>query len=139
MERIVVGVDTSEGARRALRWAVAEARARPAELRVVHAWLVPVMAATPVGTVPFDVTGFEESARAELDTFLAAELVDAGDVVVERCVVVGGAAQVLLDAAAGASMLVVGTRGRGGFAGLLLGSVSQQVIHHAPCPVVVVP
>jgi len=57
---------------------------------------------------------------------------------VERSVVEGPAAQVLLRAAAGADLLVLGSRGRGGFAGLLLGSVSQQCAHHAPCPLVIV-
>jgi nucleotide-binding universal stress UspA family protein len=139
MERIVVGVDTSEGARRALRWAIEEARLRAAQVTVVHAWLLPTLVSTPFGTVPIDVHGFEEAAAAELDAFLDAELADVADVTVERQSVAGGPASALIEAAADASLVVVGTRGRGGFAGLLLGSVSQQVIHHAPCPVVVVP
>jgi nucleotide-binding universal stress UspA family protein len=60
-------------------------------------------------------------------------------VTVEGRVVPGGAAQVLVEEAKGASLLVVGSRGRGGFSGLLLGSVSQQSAHHAPCPIVIIP
>src|SRR5918995_507309 len=96
--KIVVGVDGSEGAAEALRWALGEARLRRAKVLVVHAWTVPL-----VLSVPSDETfGVPEAAND-------------------------------------ADILVVGSRGLGGFTGLLLGSVSQQCAHNAPCPLVIVP
>lgn len=141
MKRIVVGVDGSEGARRALAWAVDEAERWDATLVVVNAWSMPVMAA-PTGLAPMPVLPesgeLEGSAGALLDEVVRAAVGDR-PVRVERAVVEGSAAQVLLDAAAGADLLVVGSRGHGGFLGLLLGSVSQHCTHHAACPIVVVP
>jgi nucleotide-binding universal stress UspA family protein len=69
----------------------------------------------------------------------AIDEVDTSGVTVDRKLRTGNASQALLHEAKGAALLVVGSRGRGGFTGLLLGSVSQQVAHHAPCPVVIVP
>lgn len=139
--RIVVGVDSSAEAQKAIQWAVAEARLRGANLEAVHAWRSPVFA-NPGGLVAVPVlpeTEMEEYARAELDQALGAALGDgAADLDVERVVQEGGAAETLVEHAAGADLLVVGHRGRGGFTGLLLGSVAQQVSSHAPCPVVVV-
>lgn len=138
--RIVVGVDGSEGAITALRWALDEARLRGARVDALQAWEYPYvgdltgMAAYPIGRIEL-----EQVARESLDRSLAAAGVPSTDVQVERIVVHGSAARVLLEAARGADLLVVGTRGHGGFSGLLLGSVSQQCAHHAPCPVVVVP
>jgi nucleotide-binding universal stress UspA family protein len=137
--RIVVGVDGSEHARRALRWALDEARLRHATVEAVHAWRW--TPAGDLGGLALPVTALEgveaAAARETLDDALAAE--PAGDVPLERRLVSGAAAHALLDAAKGADLLVVGSRGHGGFTGLLLGSVSQQVSHHAPCPVVIVP
>jgi nucleotide-binding universal stress UspA family protein len=139
MGRIVVGVDGSAIADAALRWAVDEARLRGARLDVVHAvWTYPAMATLPAGMAPphdFEaqmVAGAEE----ELREVLARVGVDG--VEVDARVVRGAAAPVLVEAAEGADLLVVGSRGRGGFAGLLLGSVSQRVAQLAPCPVVIV-
>ena len=138
MQRIVVGVDGSEGSQRALRWAIDEARRRDASLEIVHAWHVPYGASTAyLGVAPFDPQPMEDAEQRLLDEVVDRE--DTRGLDVTRLLVCEGAARALVDAAKGADLLVVGSRGRGGFAGLLLGSVSQTVTHHAPCPVVVVP
>jgi len=136
MERIVVGVDGSEAARDALRWAVDEARRRNATVEAVYAWHQPYVSGYAyMGEI--SLGDFEADAQQLLDA--AVDAVDAGGVAVERKLVAGAAAGSLVDEAKGASLLVVGSRGRGGFTGLLLGSVSQQVAHHAACPVVIIP
>lgn len=134
---IVVGVDGSPTARQALRWAVAEATLRGAPLRVVHAWElaygegeIAILASQPARAP------LERAAHAVLDGALRE--VDVTGIDVERVVGEGPPARALLDAARGAELLVVGSRGHGGFAGLLLGSVSQQCAQHALCPVVIV-
>ena len=138
MGEIVVGVDGSEGSARALEWATAEARLRGAPLVLLHAWDVPAaIAETTVLPYGQSQALLENAADAVLKTMVARarELgVDPREVLVQ-----GHAATSLIDYATDADLLVVGTRGRGGFAGLLLGSVSQAVVHRAPCPVVVVP
>lgn len=137
--RVVVGVDGSETARRALAWALEEGRARQAEVEVVNAWHPPYVGAYPYDPAALDLEVFEQGARD-----LVAEMLDGQDVTglpaPPRVTVVSDtAAQAVITAADGADLIVIGSRGRGGFKGLLLGSVSQQVAHHAPCPVVVVP
>ena len=139
MQRIVVGVDTSEGAQRALTWAVEEAKLRGAVLEAVHVWQLPVFAATPFGTIPIDTGGFEADAQKHFDDLIDAVDAEGLAAPVERTFVAGHPASKLVEAAQGADLLVVGTRGHGGFSGLLLGSTSQQVAHHGPCPVVIVP
>jgi nucleotide-binding universal stress UspA family protein len=137
MERIVVGVDGSEAGREALRWALDEARRRNATVEAVHAWHQPgVMSYGYLAQI--DMGPFEEDARQVLDAAVDGADVPGGPAI-ERVLAPGGAAGVLVDAAKGAALLVVGSRGRGGFTGLMLGSVSQQVAHHAPCPVVIIP
>ena len=141
MQRIVVGIDGSQGARRALEWAVAEAKLRDAHLVVVHAWLEP--AAVAVGSV-ITAGGVEPELFEETAERTVAEVLGAVDTTglpqgIESHVVAGVPARSLLDAAKDADLVVVGSRGRGGFTGLLLGSVSQQVAHHATCPVVIIP
>jgi nucleotide-binding universal stress UspA family protein len=137
MERIVVGVDGSEAGRDALQWAVDEARRRNATLEVVHAWHQPA-STTYEFSGGMDLGLMEEIARGVLGA--AVDSVDASGLpAVEWKVLMGGAAEILVEEAKGAALLVVGSRGRGGFTGLLLGSVSQQVSHHAPCPVVIIP
>lgn len=141
MQRIVVGIDGSQGARRALEWAITEATLRDAHLVVIHAWLEP--AAVAVGSVitagGVEPEVFEDTAWRIL-TDLVAEVDTSGlPQGMESHVVAGGAARALLDAAQDADLIVVGSRGLGGFTGLLLGSVSQQVAHHATCPVAIVP
>src|SRR5581483_5308474 len=122
----------------ALRWAADEARRRRAVLEIVHAWHVPYAGGYPYLTGRYDVALFERDARTVLDRALAEPALK-GLPAVEPILVQEGAARALLAAAKGADLLVVGSRGRGGFAGLLLGSVSQQVLLHAHCPVVIVP
>lgn len=140
---IVVGVDGSEGARKALEWAVAEARLRGASLRAVHAWYLPPLVTgvgvfDPPATLDADtLERVENSAKQLVEQELAA--VETSGVEIERIVEPRNPADALLEAARAADLLVVGTRGHGGFKDLLLGSVSQQVSHHAPCPVVIVP
>jgi len=138
MGTIVVGVDGSSGSRGALRFAVEEARLRNAALRVVTAWHVPPMAYSGGFAVSVDSREYEESARAVGVEALASLRDETVGVAVERLAKEGQAAHVLLQEARGADLLIVGSRGHGGFAGLLLGSVSQQVAHHASCPVVIV-
>jgi nucleotide-binding universal stress UspA family protein len=140
MKGIVVGVDGSEGSIHALMWAATEARLRGALLTVVHAWHPPYIGGGyPLVPVIYDVELHEKSAQQVLD-----EAVDAIDPTgltgrVEGQLVEGGAAGALLAASQDADLVVVGARGVGGFLGLLVGSVSTQVTHHASCPVVVVP
>lgn len=138
---IVVGVDGSLESIHALRWALAEARLRGAEVEVVHAWRYPVWTYSPaiVSTPVFAHDELEAEAHSVLngtvDSVLAEEAVPPA---VERVVVEGPAAEQLVRRSEKADLLVVGHRGRGGFAGLLLGSVAHQCSAHAACPVVVV-
>ena len=139
--RIVVGVDGSAHARQALRFALAEAALRGARVVVVGSWAIPPLAATGVGMIPaFDLlrTELADSASEVLSRELAEVADAAAGVEVEQHVAQGDAAGVLVEAAAGADLLVVGSRGRGGVTGTLLGSVSRACLHHAPCPVAVV-
>lgn len=139
MGRIVVGVDGSKGSRAALQWAHAEARLRAATLTAVTVWQYPVLTTLPAfGALPAieDLSG---EAETSLHAILAEEgVASTDDVPVETIVAEGAAAAALLEASEGAEMLVVGSRGHGGFTGMLLGSVSQHVVSHARCPVVVV-
>lgn len=137
--RIVVGVDGSEGARHALRWAAEEADVHGSTVEAVHVWQFPML--TPALGAPMvavDAGEFERGAEELLTEALHAAFGDALPERLERAVVEGYPASVLIDRSEGADLLVVGSRGRGGFAGLLLGSVSQQCVHHARCPVVVI-
>lgn len=137
MSRIVVGVDSSPDSRRALVWAIEEARLRDATLDLVHAYPTPDLTALPmVVTLPSDEE-LRGAAIAILDEVLE-DVGGADDLQITRTVRAGGAASVLTQAAEGADLLVVGARGLGGFRGLLMGSVSQQSVTHSPCPVVVV-
>lgn len=137
MEMIVVGVDGSERSHDALRWAVDEARRRQAAVEAVFAWTFPYV--VPVPGHLSDAKWLGQNADEYLEALLRDKLGEQPDVEVLRRVAEGPAARVLLEAAQGADMLVVGSRGRGGFAGLMLGSVSDQCAQHAPCLVVVVP
>ncbi|HEX6419472.1 MAG TPA: universal stress protein [Acidimicrobiales bacterium] len=140
-ERIVVAVDGSDPSRAAVRWALTEAALRHATVEAVHAWEVPVIYGPVMGAFPYDTTAAEDGARELLDEVVdgALEATGASGVTVERAVAPGGAAARVLEAAEHAALIVVGRRGLGGFGRLLLGSVSEHVAHHAPCPVVVLP
>lgn len=138
-ERIVVGIDGSDTAQRALRWALEEARSRNAALEVVHAWQVPHAGYLPHTAGVFDPEIYEHAARQLIEAALAAEDTSGLQVPVGRAWVRGGASAAILDATGDADLLVLGSRGRGGWKSVLLGSVALQVAHHAPCPVVVVP
>ncbi len=133
---VVVGVDGSDGSKAALRFALDEARRRSATLRVVTVWEFPAtMAMGMVLPADFDVVSAraaEQSAQAAID-----ELGEPG-VPVELKVLDGNPAGALIEQARDADVLVVGSRGRGGFRELLLGSVGQACVHHARCPVIVI-
>lgn len=139
MSRIVVGVDGSPGSIAALRWAHAEARLRRATLEVVGVWQYPMMTTVPAfGALP-DVVDLSTQTEEHVLGVLRDNGVESTDEVpVSVSVAEGAPAQTLISAATGAELLVVGSRGHGGFAGLLLGSVSHQCTMHGPCPVVVV-
>lgn len=138
VERIVAGVDGSETSQQALRWAAEAARDHRARLEVLHAW-------HPTGVIPPDpyvMTGLdalEAAAQQVLDDAVAS--VDTHDLVgpVDASLVIGGSGRALVDAAARADLVVVGSRQQGPVGSILLGSTSTQVTYHAPCPVVVVP
>ena len=137
---VVVGVDGSEASSAALRWAADEARLRGATLKVVEAWHVPSVGYGAYVALPPD--SFEDWAKqtsASLEEQLTKVLGEEPGPSVVREVLEGPAAKAILEAATGAELVVVGSRGRGGFSGLLLGSVSAQVAHHARCPVTIVP
>jgi nucleotide-binding universal stress UspA family protein len=139
MDSVLIGVDGSEDSRTALRWATVTAKALGLPLRAMWAWHYPNDAVVSIGRMDLPAPAradalIEAQLRHLLDDVLGE---DAGDVGVE----VGrgpGAAALLGAAAERTAMVVVGSRGLGGFKGLLLGSVSRQLCEHAPCPVTVV-
>jgi nucleotide-binding universal stress UspA family protein len=138
--QIVVGVDGSPASSAALRWAVNEAEVTGDSVLAVIAWQYPV-AAGGYGWAPVAMDdGIDMQAIAEKTLAEAVDQVakPGSAVMIEQRVVEGYAPGVLLDAAAGADLLVVGSRGHGTFADALLGSVSQHCAHHAKCPVVIV-
>ena len=139
-QRIVVGVDGSDSSKAALSWAVRQAELTGASVEAVIAWHYPVMlsgyAWVPVSAV--EDSDFESISARTLSDAIAATADPGSRVKISTTVREGNAAQVLVDAADGADLLVVGSRGHGGFAGALLGSVSQHCAHHAPCPIVII-
>ena len=138
--RIVAGVDGSPASLAALQWAVGQAAATGGTVQAVIAWQYPSVIGgygwAPVALA--ESSGYEEIAQKTLAGAIAAVDSAGRDVPVTSLVREGNAAQVLVDAAADAELLVVGSRGHGGFAGALLGSVSLHCVHHAPCPVAVI-
>jgi nucleotide-binding universal stress UspA family protein len=137
--RIVVGVDGSEASCRALAWALDEARYRQCVVEAVYAWEVPYLVGYPaVGQLGTTAT-YQEVANETLDRVVGAADSSGLPAPISRVLVMGHPTATLLAQAQGADLIVVGSRGLGGFRGLLLGSVSQQVAHHATCPVVIVP
>ena len=143
---IVVGVDRSPYSEAALRFAADEAHLRGADLVALHVWTYvspapvgePTMMAMPAGDLPGLLEAERDAADVELKAALEEAFVAKPPVEIEPRLVEGDAAEVLVAAAKDADLVVVGSRGRGGLASALLGSVSSHVIHHAACPVVVV-
>ena len=133
---IVVGVDGSPSSKAALRWALDQARLTKARLRSVIAWEVPPY--TGWGAAAHEDFGAAAGRLLEESVKEALGYDPPLDVEVVETVLPGHAAQVLIDQSAHAALLVVGSRGRGGFTGLVLGSVSNVCIRRATCPVVVV-
>jgi len=140
--RIVVGIDDSEQAAAALRWALAEGVLRQATVEVVHAW------SPPMSALPFGATLHLRAHEGEIDAVARAsvdELVDGALAELDepppevlRTILPGGAALTLVEVAESADLLVVGSHGRTGLSRLVLGSVAMACVQHAPCPVVVV-
>jgi nucleotide-binding universal stress UspA family protein len=129
---IVVGVDGSPHSRAALLWAARQARLTGSALWAVMAWEYPRLGPD------IEADHYALSAGRTLAETVTHVLGQDRDIEVREIVEAGHPAQVLIDAAAGAQLLVVGSRGHGGFAGALLGSVSQHCAQHASCPVVIV-
>jgi nucleotide-binding universal stress UspA family protein len=136
MRTIVVGVDGSTDADRALNWAIEEAKRNTMKLLLVHGVEIGAAAASPYGS-GLVLEQLEEVGRDVLEK--AVEQVRAQGLEAEGRMEIGSSAHALIEASRDADLLVVGSRGHGGFAGLLLGSVSSACAHHAHCPVVVVP
>lgn len=140
METIVVGIDGSEGGATALEFAAHEAALHQARLRVVTAWDIPY-AAYAGGLMP--PTNLNETVRDEAEAVAKAAAERAVElepsVYCEHAAIEGHPAEVLTSESRNASLVVVGSRGHGGFASLLLGSISHQVAQHAHCAVAIVP
>lgn len=150
---IVAGVDGSPGSDAALRWALDEARLRGVPVQALYAYqsptVLPESAAMGAPGVFASAAWSDEiqrlhsiseaQAQRVLDDALARAGAPATAVEVETMAVEGQPAETLIRAGGDAELLVVGSRGHGGFVGLLLGSVSQQCAHHPPCPVVILP
>jgi nucleotide-binding universal stress UspA family protein len=141
--RIVVGIDGSPESIGALRFAITEAEFRHAVVHVVSAFSYPHLTLlVPLGPEPPTPEQLQRDTSETIDRAIAevaATGAGIGEVEFRRDPVDDGPAAALLAAAKGAELLVVGARGRGGFAGLRLGSVSQQCAQHSPCPIVIVP
>jgi nucleotide-binding universal stress UspA family protein len=138
--RIVVGVDGSPSSMSALRWAIRQAGLTGATVYAVIAWHYPV-AVGGYGWAPTGMEGgfdFKKNTEKTLADAISSAVDPGSNVGLRARVVEGNPARVLLDACDDADLLVVGSRGHGGFTEALLGSVSQHCVHHAHCPVVVI-
>jgi nucleotide-binding universal stress UspA family protein len=137
----VVGLDGSDCSANALEWAAANVAGRASDIELVTAWQTPFVAAYPVAS-PMAMTIDDSELRTAAEHNVAATAAELGarlDLPVTAMVGHGGPAQVLIEASASADTLVIGSRGRGGFARLLLGSTSTQCATHASVPTIVVP
>jgi len=138
--RIVAGTDGSPSSVMALRWAIRQAELTGATVDAVIAWHYPA----PTGGYGFAPTGmatsfdFKKNAEKVVAEAISAASGPDSHVPVRALVVEGNAARVLIDASDGADLIVVGSRGHGGFTEALLGSVGQHCVHHARCPVVLI-
>ncbi|HKY64875.1 MAG TPA: universal stress protein [Acidimicrobiales bacterium] len=140
--RIVVGIDDSEQAAVALRWALAEGVLRQATVEVVHSWSPP-LSALPFGAtlvIPVDEAAIDSAARASVDDLVDTAVSEMEETPPEvlRTILPGGPATTLVEVSEGADLLVVGSHGRTGLKRMVLGSVALACVNHAPCPVVVV-
>jgi nucleotide-binding universal stress UspA family protein len=138
---IVVGVDGSASSIAALNWAVDEAEVRGVGVHAVMSWRSPTVYNPPnIMAVSTSLPGDDLAAAAASEVArIAAEAGQNRTADITAEAIEGHPAEVLISTAHGASLLVVGSRGHGGFVGALLGSVSQHVVAHAECPVVVIP
>lgn len=136
MDKVVVGVDGSAGSRAALRWAIEEAARWQVPLVAIEAWEFSPLLFT--ADVPVQVDDLKATVHQHLHEVVAEELGGRTDVEVEALVVEDAVVPALLAHVGPQSLLVAGSRGHGGFAGALLGSTSQHLAHHAPCPVVII-
>ena len=133
--RIVVGIDGSPAAEQALQWAGQEARMRHAVLEIDHVWSLPNLGYAGFVT---QIDDFEKDAQELLDKVVGQAREAFPDLQIEANLLEGPPAPALIARGKLADLLIVGSRGHGGFAGLMLGSVSNQIVHHASFPVVVV-
>jgi nucleotide-binding universal stress UspA family protein len=139
MHGIVVGIDGSEASDAALAFALDEAKLRSLPLRIVCAWEIPAMEYAGAAFVP--TPDLAQSAERDADEALARAVAQLGPdpgIHIETAAIHGHPARVLVEQAEGATLLVVGTRGHGGLASLVLGSVSQAIAHHCPAPLAIV-
>jgi nucleotide-binding universal stress UspA family protein len=138
-KKIVVGVDGSEGSRRALHWAIDEAKIRGSAIEIVHTWNFSPPLDPVGGFVLIPEKDFQESAQLLVDNLLKSVSEMTSSISISTHVERGSASQILLNRAKTADLLVVGRRGHGGFIELIIGSTAAQVSHHAQCPVVIIP
>jgi nucleotide-binding universal stress UspA family protein len=136
MNEFVVGVDGSDHSQMALRWAAATGQAAGIRVRAVQSWIHPRSTVLPTAPVPVSATEMDEHTQQAITTIVTDTLGSSAAVTPE--VLRGPPAGALLQTVTPDSVLVLGSRGLGGFAGLLLGSVSQECVEYASCPVVVV-
>lgn len=137
--RIVVGVDGSEHSRQALSWALREAARTGSTVEAIACWEWPATVGVvgPYADVDFDIPRMTRQVADEAVANVVAATEEASGVTVRTRVVEGYPARMLIEAAAGAELLVVGSRGHGTVRGLLLGSVGLHCATHAPCPVLI--
>jgi nucleotide-binding universal stress UspA family protein len=136
MNEFVVGVDGSDDSRMALRWAAAVGSAAGIPIRAVQSWTHPRSAVLPIAPVPLSADDMDDQSQQAIDAVVTDTLGSSAGVTTR--VLRGSPAGALLQTVTPESVLVLGSRGLGGFSGLLLGSVSQECVEYASCPVVVV-
>jgi len=138
--RILVGVDGSDGSQRALQWAVDEAALRAVSVDVVHAYKTEYIYYLDIpSTVIIPRHDIESAAQLAVGKVVASVDNPGGVEISVEMVNSGNPAGELIDRSEDSDLVVLGSRGLGGLSGLLLGSVSQKVSHHARCPVVIIP
>lgn len=133
--KVIVGVDGSPSSNAAMEWAAQEAEIRGAALELIHAWNYPNLG---YGGYVAVLEDFEKDASTLLDEVVASVRSQHPNLKLVSSLLQGPTAQTIMERSKEADMVVVGSRGRGGFSGLLLGSVGQQLVHHCPVPVVII-